>query len=182
VARDDLFRRSFEAGTGFIDMSRERAEAFVKDLVKQGDLRKKKAQKAVDDLVERSRQATDELRNLIGREIGEQLKAMGVATKDDISQLERRIDELVATQRAAAQPAPPAGADASGGGDPLVDGAQTGDPRGGAGAAATTASGAGKRRAGKPRAGGADAASGAGKTGAGEPLGGEPLAGSTEGG
>lgn len=85
-------------------MSREWAEAFVKELVKQGDLQKKKAQKAVDDLMERSRQATDELRQIIGREIGEQLKATGVATKDDIGRLEKRIDDLVAAQQ---QPATP---------------------------------------------------------------------------
>ncbi len=86
-------------------MTRERAEAFVKEMVKQGEIQKKKAQKAVEDLLERSRQATDELRTMIGREIGEQLKATGVATKDDIRRLETRVDELVAAQREAAHAA-----------------------------------------------------------------------------
>lgn len=88
-------------------MTRERAEALVKELVKQGDLQKKKAQKAVDDILERSRQATDDLRKMIGRELGEQIASLGVATKDDIKGLEKRIDELVAaTTAGAATPGP----------------------------------------------------------------------------
>lgn len=108
MARDDLFRRSFEAGTEFLGMTRERAEAFVRELVKQGDVQKKKAQKAVDELLERSRQATEQMREMIDREIAEQMRARGVATKDDIQALERRIDEL-AVAVAAAKPAEPSG-------------------------------------------------------------------------
>src|SRR5947208_1129373 len=54
MARDDLFRRSFEAGTAFLDMTRDRAEALVKELVKAGEVQKGKAQKAIDEVLERS--------------------------------------------------------------------------------------------------------------------------------
>lgn len=105
MGRDDLFRRSFEAGTAFLDMSRERAEALVKDLVKAGEVQKGKAQKAIDELLERSRKSGEELRQLIRREISEQIGALGLATRDDISRLEARLVEMAAP--AAADPPPP---------------------------------------------------------------------------
>jgi polyhydroxyalkanoate synthesis regulator phasin len=94
MGRDDLFRRSFEAGTAFLDMSRERAEALVKDLVKAGEVQKGKAQKAIDELLERSRKGGEELRQLIRREISDQIGALGLATRDDINRLEARLAEM----------------------------------------------------------------------------------------
>lgn len=94
MAKSDLFKRTLEAGTSFLDMSRERAETVVKEWVEAGDLRKGRAQQAIDDVLARSRKVSDELRELIRREIREQLGGMGVATADDIARLEAKIDEL----------------------------------------------------------------------------------------
>ncbi|HEX2274761.1 MAG TPA: hypothetical protein VHG90_12880 [Acidimicrobiales bacterium] len=103
MAKSDLFKRTLEAGTSFLDMSRERAETVVKEWVEAGDLRKGRAQQAIDDVLARSRKVTDELRDLVRREIREQLGAMGVATTDDLARLEAKIDELRSAQ------APPQG-------------------------------------------------------------------------
>lgn len=92
--KDDLFRRSFEAGAAFLDMTRERAEALVKDLVKAGEVNKGKAQKLVDEVLERSRKSTEDLRDMIRRELTEQVSALGLATKDDIARVEARIEEM----------------------------------------------------------------------------------------
>jgi polyhydroxyalkanoate synthesis regulator phasin len=103
MARDDLFRRSFEAGTAFLDMTREKAEALVKDLVKAGEVKKGKASKLIEEVLERSRRGTEELVSLIRREIGEQVAALGLATKDDLARLEARLEgaseEIVASHR-----------------------------------------------------------------------------------
>lgn len=104
MARDDLFRRSFEAGTAFLDLTRDRAEALVKELVKAGDVRKGRAQKLIDDLLERSRKGTEELRQLVRREITDQVAALGLATKDDIGRIESRLDAMAAASSAVAAP------------------------------------------------------------------------------
>ena len=108
MAKTDLFKRTLEAGTSFLDMSRERAETVVKEWVEAGDLRKGRAQQAIDDVLARSRKATDDLRDLIRREIREQLGGMGVATADDIARLEAKIDELRPAAPAAPASEPPA--------------------------------------------------------------------------
>ncbi len=92
MAKNDLFKRSLDAGTSFVNLTRERAEAVVKEWVEAGDLGRGKAKKAVEELLDRSHQVTDELRGLVRREIGEQLAALGVATRDDLARIEAKIE------------------------------------------------------------------------------------------
>ena len=94
MAQDDFFRRSFEAGSAFFDMTREWAEAMVKDLVKAGEVSRERAQKAVDEMLERSRKRSEELREIIRREVVAEVSALGLATTEDIARLEERLDAL----------------------------------------------------------------------------------------
>jgi polyhydroxyalkanoate synthesis regulator phasin len=110
MSRDDLFRRSFEAGTAFFGMTRERAEALVKDLVKAGEVQKGKAQKAIDEVLERSRKGAEELRDLVRREVADQVASLGLATKEDIARLEGKLSAMAGATTAGA---PPAGGAAS---------------------------------------------------------------------
>ena len=99
---DDLFKRYLEVGASVLGMTRERAETIVKDLVASGEVAKGQAGKAADWLVERGRTGSEELAELVRREIRQQVTALGLATKDDVVSLEARIDEL----EAAAKPSP----------------------------------------------------------------------------
>ena len=107
MATGDLFKRSLEAGTSFLDMTRERAEAMVKEWVDAGDLGKGRAQKAVEQVLDRSRKATDELRSMVRKEIGVQLAALGVATRDDIARLEAKIDAVQGSPTPGVSDVPP---------------------------------------------------------------------------
>src|SRR3954466_14181117 len=105
--RNDVLKRYLDAGMAFTQMTRSRAEAIVKDLVKAGELQQKQAQKQVDDLMERSRKNTEQLLDLIRNEITSQLSAMGLATKDDIARWESKIGAAAAAPAAASvAPAP----------------------------------------------------------------------------
>ena len=72
-------------------MTRDQAESVVKDLVKAGEVQQKRAKKAVDELVERSRKNAEDLRKLVRNEIQSQVSALGIATKDDLKRLERKL-------------------------------------------------------------------------------------------
>lgn len=108
MAKKQVFQQAFEAGMAFLNLTRDRAEEVVKDLVKAGEVSKGKAQKAIDDLLERSRQGTEELRGLIRREVSE----LGLATREDVARIEARLDAVASAPpdaAAAASEAPPAG-------------------------------------------------------------------------
>jgi polyhydroxyalkanoate synthesis regulator phasin len=92
MPQNDMLKRYLDAGVAFTQMTRSRAESIVKDLVKAGELQQKQAQKQVDDLVERSRKNTEQLMDLIRKEITAQLASVGIATKEDIARLEAKIN------------------------------------------------------------------------------------------
>ena len=94
MAGDDLFKRYLEIGASVLGMSRERAESIVRDLVASGEVAKGQATKAADWLVERGRTGSEEITDLIRREIRREIAALGLATKEDIARLEVQIDEL----------------------------------------------------------------------------------------
>jgi polyhydroxyalkanoate synthesis regulator phasin len=110
MAQNDRLRRYFEAGAAFTQITRKKAEAIVKDLVKAGEIQRDQAQDRVDELVERSRKNTEALVGLIRKETAAQLGVLGIATKQDIARLEAKIAKLApsgtATRSVAAKKAP----------------------------------------------------------------------------
>ncbi len=92
----DPLRRYVEAGIAFTQLTRARAEAIIKELVKAGDLQREQAQERVDELLDRSRRSTEALMGLIRNEVGQQLSSMGFATREDLDKLEARIEGRLA--------------------------------------------------------------------------------------
>jgi polyhydroxyalkanoate synthesis regulator phasin len=92
MAERDLLRRYLDAGVAFTQMTQQRAEAIVRDLVKAGEVQTEQAQAAAQELVDRSRKNTERLVELVRNEIRQQVSNLGLATKADLARLERRID------------------------------------------------------------------------------------------
>jgi polyhydroxyalkanoate synthesis regulator phasin len=104
VPSDEPFKRYLEIGASMLGMSRERAETIVRDLVASGELARSQATKAADWLVERGRSGSEELREMVRKEIRQQVAALGLATKDDVARLEARLDEVRTSAANAATP------------------------------------------------------------------------------
>ena len=104
MAGDELFKRYLEIGASVLGMSRERAESIVRDLVASGEVARGQATKAADWLVERGRAGTEELTEMVRREIRQQIAALGLVTKDDLARVEARIEEVRASAANAATP------------------------------------------------------------------------------
>ena len=96
----DPLRRYIEAGFALTQLTRARAEALVRDLVKAGDVQRGQAQERVEDLLDRSRKSTEGVMALVRNEVQHQLSSMGFATKQDLEnlaeRLERRFDAAAA--------------------------------------------------------------------------------------
>jgi polyhydroxyalkanoate synthesis regulator phasin len=94
MPQNDLLKRYLDAGVAFTAMTRSRAEAIIKDLVKAGEVQASQAQKNVDQLVERSRANTERLVETVRREVNQQVANLGLATQADIARLEKKIAAL----------------------------------------------------------------------------------------
>ena len=102
MAQNDNLKRYLDAGMAFTQLTRERAEALVNDLVKAGEIRRKEAQQQIEELLERSQKNSEFLVGVIRREVADQLRNMG------LEDLARRAD--TPSQRPAAEQTPDSGA------------------------------------------------------------------------
>ena len=77
----------------FTAMTRAKAEAIVKELGRAGEIQREQVQAQVDELGQRSRHNSDQLRTLVRKEVGSQFSGLGLVTKRDLNALERRLTE-----------------------------------------------------------------------------------------
>lgn len=105
MPQSDLVRRYLEAGAELGQMTRARAESIIRELVRAGDVQREQAQERIDELVEWGRRNREQLAHMIRREINSQLSSMGVATKEDLAALERKLTRGQGTAKAPAKTA-----------------------------------------------------------------------------
>ena len=100
MARDDRLKKVQGVGADFLETARARAEDFLRELSRAGGDTQERAQGALDELVEGGRRGTEQLVSLIRKEVAAQLGLLGLATKDDLAALERKLS--AGTAKAAA--------------------------------------------------------------------------------
>ena len=94
MAQSDALKKYLDAGVSFTEMTRTRARSIVKDLVAAGELQQKQATKMVEELVDRSRRQTEDLVNIVRKEVQSQLANLGLATQADIEAISDQIVAL----------------------------------------------------------------------------------------
>ncbi len=100
--RDEIKRLAL-FGSGVSELTRNRAEQMVKDLVKGGEVRREQASGLVKELLDRNRQARQELGRVVRAEIENQIQKSGLASRRDIDRLERRVARLEAAGKASSK-------------------------------------------------------------------------------
>lgn len=100
MAQTDLFKRFLDAGVAFTQMTQARAEEIVRDLVRAGEVQAEDTRKRVEELVDRSRQNTEELLSLVRSEVQSQVAKLGLVPKSEVQALRRELADLKAKQPA----------------------------------------------------------------------------------
>ena len=88
------------------ELRRSQARRLASDLVAQGQLARDQLGAAVDELVEISRRRSEELRKVVSTEVQRQLGGLGLATKNDLAALERRLTGASKTTTSATKKSP----------------------------------------------------------------------------
>jgi polyhydroxyalkanoate synthesis regulator phasin len=88
----DTIRRYVEAGREAL--TPKKAEELARALVQQGQAKADQAGQIARDLVEWSRKSSERLQKSIRHEVQKQMSKTGVATKEEVEALKRRIREL----------------------------------------------------------------------------------------
>jgi len=91
---NDLFRCLLDSGVAFTQMTQQRAEAIVRDLVRAGEVQSEQTTQLVQDILDRSRQNTERLLETIRSEIREQVAALGLANRDEVQALREAVNRV----------------------------------------------------------------------------------------
>lgn len=90
MAPHDLLNRSLETGKDVTQKTQDRIEALLKEFAKNAEEQANQAQQVLTDLVERSRANTEQLVEVIEREL-RQISHVAMPTRSDIEHLIERV-------------------------------------------------------------------------------------------
>ncbi|HXF74504.1 MAG TPA: phasin family protein [Methylomirabilota bacterium] len=92
----DVVKRALLAGLGV----QQSVQSFLDDLVKKGELNESDAAKLLKDWINKTEESAQELEKKINERISKTLSAMNLPSRQDISRLEKQIEDLSKLLRA----------------------------------------------------------------------------------
>jgi len=90
----DLIKKGVLMGLGAATLTKEKAEQFVDELVKKGELSKDERPKVVQDLLDKAEEQEMELYDKISGQVNKAIAKLDIPTKKDFERLEKKIESL----------------------------------------------------------------------------------------
>jgi len=90
----DIIKKTMLTGVGLAAMTRDKIEEMAKELTEKGEMTEKEGRELVDELVKKSEKAKKDLETKMEGIVEKVLGKMNLATKEDISKLEKRLKRL----------------------------------------------------------------------------------------
>ncbi|MDA8235850.1 MAG: hypothetical protein M0Z31_13830 [Clostridia bacterium] len=92
----DLFKKTFFMGMGVLSLTKEKAEKLVEELVEKGEVGTEEAKQFAKEMVERGEQEKAVLKETVKNELIKIKREIGLITKEEFTTLEQRIEQLEA--------------------------------------------------------------------------------------
>jgi polyhydroxyalkanoate synthesis regulator phasin len=96
MAMKDLIERTLLLGVGAASITLDKLQSLVDEFVKRGQLTREEGQKLVEDVAERAKVESTGLKGKATETYMDTLQTLGIATRDSLDELERRIAVLEA--------------------------------------------------------------------------------------
>ncbi|MDD2463169.1 MAG: hypothetical protein PHI97_04170 [Desulfobulbus sp.] len=90
----EMLKNVIYAGIGAAFLTKEKVEDLSKDLIEKGKMSQEEGKQFVDELVRKSEKAKDQLDLWVNKRVEERINQLNLATKDEIAELQRKIEEL----------------------------------------------------------------------------------------
>ena len=90
----ELLKSVVYAGIGAAFLTKEKIEEVKADLIEKGKMSQEEGKQFVDELLRKSEKAKDQLDLWINKRVEDRINHLNLATKDEIAELQRKIEEL----------------------------------------------------------------------------------------
>lgn len=97
---NELLRKAMSLGLGVTMAGKDKIEAFVDDMVKRGELAPSDSKAWISSLVERGEREREEMKRMVHEQLHKVLAELNVATLEDLSRLEQRLNRSENPQQA----------------------------------------------------------------------------------
>lgn len=91
---EGLLQKLVLAGLGLVYSNKDDVEKVVDEAVKKGEIKKDEGAKILKELKEKIKERKEDIQTAIEDEINKTLSKLGVISKKDLQDLEKRIDAL----------------------------------------------------------------------------------------
>jgi polyhydroxyalkanoate synthesis regulator phasin len=96
----DLMKKALFTGLGLAFMTKEKIEELSKEIIEKGKFSEAERKEFVDELQKKSEEARKKLQEQIQSAVDNTLKKMNIATRDDISRVEKQLAKLATSIKA----------------------------------------------------------------------------------
>ena len=90
----ELLQNIMYAGIGAATLTKEKLEELQDELIEKGKMSRDEGKQFVDELRSKSEKAKEQLDQWIARRVEDQVKQLNLASRDEIAELHRKVDEL----------------------------------------------------------------------------------------
>lgn len=90
----EQLERSLLMGIGLFSLTREKAQAIVEELVKQGEVARSEVKDVTEHLVERGEEERHAFRKVVRQEVESTLTDMHIATQSDLKVLQKKLADV----------------------------------------------------------------------------------------
>lgn len=92
----EMLKNVLYAGIGAAFLTKEKIEEIQAELIEKGKMSQEEGRQFVDDLLRKSEKAKDQLDLWLNKRVEERVQQLNLATKDELADLQRKIEELQA--------------------------------------------------------------------------------------
>jgi polyhydroxyalkanoate synthesis regulator phasin len=96
IAMLELVKKALYTGVGFAALTKEKAEELVKELAQQAQCSEQEGKELLDSFMKQSEQARVDFQNKLEEGVLAVVKKLNLATKDEVTSLKAKVDELSA--------------------------------------------------------------------------------------
>ncbi|MBT9141397.1 MAG: hypothetical protein DDT30_01989 [Dehalococcoidia bacterium] len=90
----DIIKKAMLLGLGVISLTKEKAEEFVDDLIKRGEVTREERFKIVDKLLKEAEKQKEELFGKISETVQKVITDLGLPTKKDLDKISKRLEAI----------------------------------------------------------------------------------------
>lgn len=90
----DLIKKGVLLGLGALTLTKEKAEELVDELIKKGEVSKDERSSVMREILDKAKEQEENINERIRVEISKIIEKLGIPSKKDFEELEKRIDKL----------------------------------------------------------------------------------------